>query len=34
MTRKNITRKIIYTLIETVIYAVTALVVAKIWRKI
>ena len=34
MTRKNIQRKIIYTLIESVIFAVTALAVAKIWRKL
>lgn len=34
MTRKNITRKIIYTIIETVIYAVTALAIGKIWRKL
>lgn len=34
MTRKNVTRKIIYTLIESVIYAMTALAVAKIWRKL
>lgn len=34
MTRKNITRKIIYTIIESVIYAVTAVVVVKIWRKL
>ena len=34
MTRKNIQRKIIYTLIEAVIYAVTTLAIAKIWRKL
>ena len=34
MTYKNLQRKIIYTIVEAVIYSVTALAIGKIWRKL